>query len=276
MNTKRFLIILSFIFLFMLGIWLPVNAAPVRQVISTPTAGPDGRIIHIVQPGDNCTSVTLRYGITVDQLRQLNSKLDENCILVEGQELLIGIVSLAGTPTAGPSPTALPPTASPTPFTGTTIICVRLFNDINGNTLRDTDEPTIEGGAISVTEINGEYSASLSTVASVDPEYPGECFNEVPEGEYNITVGIPDSYNPTRSLNSSLKVNAGDLATVNFGAQSKDVVVGVDPADDPTGSSPIFGILGTLFLLGGAGLAYYAWRSGKPESKLAGGGMLKK
>lgn len=277
MNSKRFLIILTFIFLFMLGLWLPANAAPLNQAISTPTAGPDGRIIHIVQPGETCTSITLRYGITEDQLRQLNSRLDENCTLVEAQELLIGIISLAGTPTAGPSPTALPPTASPTPFTGTTLICVLLYEDANGNTLRDDGEPAIEGGAISVTEINGEYSASLGTVANVDPEYVGECFTDVPEGEYNITVGIPDLYNPTVSLNNTLKVNAGDQATLSFGAQSKEG--GIEDPTDPNvggGGSPIFGILGTIFLLGGAGLGYYAWRSGRPESKLAGGGMLKK
>jgi hypothetical protein len=275
MNPKRFLIILVLIAIFTLGLWLPANAAPVGQVISTPTAGPDGRIIYIVQPGETCIRVAAINGITVDQLRQLNSKLDENCTLVEGQELLIGIISLAGTPTAGPSPTPLPPTASPTPFTGTTLICVLLYEDRNGNTLRDTDEPAIEGGAISVTEINGEYSASLSTIASIDPEYQGECFRDVPEGEYNITVGVPDTYNATMNPDSTLKVNAGDQATLSFGAQSRAIVRDPEDGKDP-GGSPIFGILGTLFLLGGAGLGYYAWRSGRPESKLAGGGMLKK
>lgn len=277
MNAKRFLIILTFILLFMLGLWLPVNAAPVGQVIVTPTAGADGRIIYVVQPGETCIRVAAINGITVDQLRQLNSKLDENCTLVEGQELLIGIISLAGTPTAGPSPTSLPPTASPTPFTGTTLICVLLYEDTNGNTLRDTDEPAIEGGAISVTEINGEYSASLGTIASIDPEYQGECFQDVPEGEYNITVAVPDLYNSTMSPDSTLKVNAGDQAFLSFGAQSQEIVANPDSGNNQgSGSSPIFGILGTLFLLGGAGLGYYAWRSGKPESKLSGGGMLKK
>jgi len=277
MNLKRFFIIFTLITLFMLGIWLPASAAPKQQTIPTPTAGVDGRIIYKVQAGDSCFRIAAINGITEEQLRQLNSKLDENCTIVEGEDLLIGIISLAGTPTAGPSPTSLPPTASPTPFTGTTIICVLLYEDINGNTLRDADEPAIEGGAISVTEINGEYSASLSTIANIDPLYQGECFNDVPEGEYNITVGAPDGYNPTVDLSKTLKVNAGDQALLSFGAQSEEEVLpnGGTTGDDDN-SSPIFGILGTLFLLGGAGLGYYAWRSGKPESKLSGGGMLKK
>lgn len=276
MNLKRFLVILTFLLILMLGVWLPANAAPTAQVIPTPTAGTDGRILYVVQAGDSCYRVAAINNITLDQLRQFNTNLDENCTLTEGQQLLIGIVSTAGTPTAGPSPTALPPTVSPTPFTGTTIICVLLYEDINGNTLRDAAEPAIADGAVSVTENNGKFSASLNTIASVDPEYRGECFQDVPEGEYNITVGIPDTYNPTMSLNRLLKVSAGDQAQVSFGAQSKALEIVAE--DDPKsgGSSPLLGILGGLFLLGGIGLGYYAWRSGRPESKLSSGGVLKK
>jgi len=264
----------------LLGLWLPANAAPnMQQTDPTATPGADGRILYIVKAGDNCFRVAALHTITIEQLRQLNKTLDENCTLIEGQELLISIVSLAGTPTAGPSPTAAPPTATPTPFTGTTEVCVLLFEDSNGDSLRQETEPAVAGGAISVTENNGEYSAAQETVIPADPAvYQGVCFLDVPEGNYNITVGIPDNYNPTVELNRSLDVNAGDLAFVGFGVQSKDVVV--DPgANDPSdkGTSPLFGILGGFLLLGGAALGYYAWRSGKPESKLSGGsGFLKK
>lgn len=280
MNPKRFFILFTIISFLLLGLWLPANAASnMQQVIPTATPGPDGRIIYIVQPGDSCYRVAAIHSITVEQLRQLNSKLDESCTLIEGQELLIGIVSLAGTPTAGPSPTPAPPTASPTPFTGTTEICILLFEDANGDALREETEPAIAGGAVSVTENNGEYSAAQETTIQADPAaYQGICFSNVPEGSYNITVGIPDNYNPTTNLNYSLDVKAGDRAEVGFGIQSKDVVV--DPgANTPTEkkTSPIFGILGGLLLLGGAVLGYYAWKSGRPESKLSGGsGMLKK
>jgi hypothetical protein len=92
-------------------------------------------------------------------------------------------------------------------------------------------------------------------------------------------VGIPDNYNPTMELNYSLDVNAGDLAFVDFGIQSQDVVVDPGAAEENNGSSGrsvALGFLGAFFLLGGAGLGYYAWRSGRPESKLSGGGFLKK
>jgi len=281
MNPKRLLVLFALISLLLFGLWLPANAASnMQQIIPTATPGVDGRILYIVQPGDSCFRVAAIHGITVDQLRQLNSKLDVDCGLIEGQELLIGMVSLVGTPTAGPSPTPAPPTASPTPFTGTTEICILLFNDYNGNALREETEPAVAGGAISVTENNGEYSAAQDTVIPADPEaYQGICFSNVPEGSYNITVGIPDNYNPTTNLNYSLDVQAGDRAEVSFGIQSKEVVAdtaATTPEDKPK-MSPIFGILGGFLLLGGAALGYYAWRSGKPESKLSGGsGVLKK
>jgi hypothetical protein len=279
MNPKRFFVLFTLMSLLLLGLWLPANAAPgMQQQISTPTPGADGRIIYIVQAGDNCSRVALLNAITIEQLRQLNSKLDENCSLVEGQELLISIVSLAGTPTAGPSPTAAPPTVSPTPFTGTTEICVLLFDDKNGNALREETEPAVAGGAVSVTENNGAYSAAQNTVIPSDPAaYQGICFSNVPEGSYNITVGIPDNYNPTMDLNYSLNVNAGDRASVGFGIQSKDIQLGTGekPAEQPK-TSPVFGIVGGLLLLGGAVLGYFAWRSGKPESKLSGGSSFLK
>jgi len=278
MNPKRFLILLSLIGLLLFGLWLPAGAAPnAQQEIPTPTPGEDGRIIYIVQPGDSCFRVAALMKITVDQLRQLNSRLDENCTLTEGQELLIGVVA-AATPTVEVNLTPGTPTVTPTPLSGLTEVCVLLFNDINGNAMREEVEPAVGGGAVSVTEINGKYSASLDTVLSSDPAaYQGVCFTNIPEGTYNITVGIPDNFNPTMSLSYSLKVNAGDRAFVDFGAQSKDVVV--DPGASGAGeggASTVLVVFGVLLLLGGAGLGYYAWRSGKPESKLSGGGMLRK
>jgi hypothetical protein len=78
-------------------------------------------------------------------------------------------------------------------------------------------------------------------------------------------------------LKYALEVNAGDRAFVDFGIQSKQEVIGTgkEPVDEPK-TSPIFGIIGGLLLLGGAGLGYYAWRSGRPESKLSGGSSILK
>ena len=82
MNPKRFFILFTLMSLVLFGLWLPAGAAPGIQQISTPTAGPDGRIIYIVQPGDSCIRVAALNGITEQQLRTLNSTLDENCSLL--------------------------------------------------------------------------------------------------------------------------------------------------------------------------------------------------
>ena len=279
MNPKRLFILFTLVSLLLFGLWLPANAAPAtQQIIPTSTPGPDGRILYIAKAGDNCTIVAALNSITIDQLRQLNKGLDEDCTVIEGQEYLVGIVSVAGTPTPGASPTPGLPTASPTPLTSTTDVCVLLFEDSNGNAIREETEPAVAGGAVSVTENNGEYSAAQDTVIPADPAaYQGICFLDVPAGSYNVTVGIPDNYNATTELSYSLNVNAGDRAFVPFGIQSRDVVVdpGANDPNDKAGKTPILGILGILFLLGGAGVGYYAWRSGKPESKLSGG-MLRK
>ena len=279
MNLKRFSVLFILISLILFGVWLPAGAAPnAQQEIPTPTPGADGRILYVVQPGDNCFRVAAINKITVDQLRQLNSDLDESCTLYEGQELLIGIVSVE-TPTVQAAFTQGAPTVTPTPLSGLTEVCVLLFEDENGNAMREELEPAIAGGAVSVTENNGKYSASLDTILPADTTvYPGVCFTNIPEGTYNITVAIPDNYNATTELSYTLEVNAGDRAFVPFGAQSQDVVADPGTVDDggTSGTSTILGIFGVILLLGGAGLGYYAWRTSKPESKLSGGGILRK
>jgi len=277
MKSKRFLIFIFLASLLLLGLWLPVNAAPVTQIqYSTPTPGVDGRIIYIVQAGDNCLRVAALHGITEGDLRSLNSKLDANCTLVEGQELLIGLGGVAVTPTSGLPPTPAPPTVVPTPFSGTTEICVLLFDDQNGDSLRQALEPAVAGGAVSVTETNGAYSATLETVIPADTAaYQGICFTNVPEGDYNISMGVPSGYNPTMAISYNLQVKAGDRAFVDFGVQSVQTSVTGDESTQK-GTSPLLAIFGVLLLLGGAGLGWFAWQSARPESKLGGGGILKK
>ncbi len=282
MKSKRLIVLILLTVMVLFGLWLPAGAAPSAQVqYATPTPGADGRIIYVVQPGDTCIRVALLNGLSVEQLRALNSKLDANCTLITGQELLIGLSgAAAATPTSGPSPTPAPPTFTPTPFTGTTEICVLLFDDQNGDALRQETEPAIAGGAVSVTEINGKYSASQTTSINPDPTvYQGVCFKDVPEGSYNISVAIPDGYNPTTDLAYKLDVKAGDRAFVPFGAQSTQTTI-TQPQDNGgnSGSSTsiLLGIVGGLLLLGGVGLGWYTWWAGRPESKLSGGSKLLK
>lgn len=279
---SRFLLFLGLIVpaLFFLGILLPfsgASAAPDMQFV-TSTPGPDGRILYTVVAGDSCLQVAFLHGITVPQLRQFNTRLDENCTLTVGQQLVVGLVS-SNVATAGPAPTLPSPTVTATPVSGTTEVCVLLFDDANGDALRQETELGIEGGAVSLTNLNGSYSQQQNTSAAVDPdtlEPVRTCFIDVPSGEYNVSMAVPDAYNPTMLLSYTLTVKAGDRASIDFGAQSKTLTAS-EPADTQTNNrSSILGIFGFLLLLGGVGLGYYAYRSGQPKSKLKGSPLAKR
>ena len=275
------LILCSFVLLLLLfSVLLPfagVRAAPDAQFI-TATPGPDGRILYTVVDGDSCLQVALLHGITVQQLRQFNTRLDEDCTLSVGQQLVVGLAQPEA-PTAGPAPTLPSPTVTATPVSGTTEVCVLLFNDMNGDAVRQETELGIEGGAVSLTNLNGSYSETQITVSVVDPDTllpVRSCFVDVPGGEYNVSMAVPDEYNHTMLLSYTLTVKAGDIAEISFCAQSKTITVS-EPTDSQAGNrSSLLGIFGFLLLLGGAGLGYYAYRSGQPKSKLKGSPLTKR
>jgi len=246
-------------------------AAPAAQVqtYSTPTPGADGRILYVVEEGDSCLRISLMTGVSMEYLRQTNH-LDENCTIRTGQELVIGIgAPAAASPTPGPALTPTPglPTATP-PSGGTAEVCVALYNDSNGDGLRqaNTDalgnylpagtEPIVAGGAISLTSLTGTYSRTLDTIEGYDPV----CFTDVPDGKYSVSAAVPDGYNPTTVLNYSMEVIPGDTTYVSFGAQVKSQ----NPIESvSTGRVPILGIVGALLLLGGIGLGIFALRMRK-------------
>ena len=233
---------------------VPAAAAPQDQIYySTPTPDANGRIIYIVKPGETCLSISLLTGVPLEQIRNLNS-LGEDCLLRENQELLLAVATPIA-PTAGPSatPTAILP--SPTPFNGTGEVCVYLFEDVNGNSVPDENETGIVAGAISLTDRIGKVSLTGKTLGTTKPV----CFSDLQEGEYNVSVGVPEGYNATTQLNSTLNVRAGETSNIDFGAQLSAAAQPLSPAEG--GKSPLMGILGILVLLGGAVLGFFALRN---------------
>ncbi len=86
------------------------------------------------------------------------------------------------------------------------------------------------------------------------------CFLDLSEGEYSITVAVPEGYNPTTSTSYVLDIKAGDDTYLGFGAQiNSETETEVDTAGG-TNRSALLGILGGLFLLVGVGLAVFGTR----------------
>jgi hypothetical protein len=237
-----------------------VQAAPgdPQGAYPSPTPQPNGQIIYIVKSGDTCEYISLMYGVTLEYLRTTNN-LDANCTLREGQRLTLGIGGpAAASPTPGPSPTPTVPQPTATPGVGGLAqVCVLVYNDINGDGLRQSTEVAIAGAAVSLTSLNGPYSKTLTTVINPDATaYQGTCFTDVPMGQYNVSAAAPDGYNPTINLTSKIVVSAGDIAYIDYGAQLKTVV---DPGNSTKQRSPLMGILGAVFLLAGIGMGIYVW-----------------
>ncbi len=248
---------LVFIPVLLLGLLLlltmPAQASPQQQVFYT-TSTPDetGRIVYVVQPNDSCLLIELLTGVKVNQIIQINN-LDEACTLREGQQLVLSYYETP-TPTVGPSPTTTPVLPTPTPFNGNGEVCVYLFDDVNGNGNPEESEVQIAGGAVSVTDREGEVNLTGNTIGGLDLL----CFADVPEGDYNVSVAPPEGYNPTTAMNFPLVVKAGDQSILNFGAQISS------RADLPSvqegGKSPLMLIIGAVLILLGGGIGFYFFR----------------
>jgi hypothetical protein len=257
MRKPLWIFLFLFVFLGVGLIWAsPVIADSQKQVsYATPTARPDGRVVYIVQEGDSCLRIQLLTGVTVDQLRSIN-RLDQECTLIPGKELLLAVITPQPTQTNNPNITPTPLLPTPTPYNGNGQVCVQLFNDINGDATREDNELPLAGGAVSISDRLGQVSKTANTTDADDPV----CV-DIPEGEYNISMAIPSGYNATTTLNlQSIKVQAGDLAILEFGAQTSSVLQVQAPTVEspaPAGTGLLLAILGGMFVLFGIGLGVY-------------------
>jgi hypothetical protein len=245
-------------------------AAPQAQwtVFPTPTPGPDGRIIYIVQKDETLWRISAITGVKVEVLRQLNN-MGPDQYPVEGQKLLIGFAGPAGgSATPGTAPTQAAGTPTPTASPGWGILCVLLYNDLNGDSMRQETEPSIPGGEISVSNRLGSVSLTAqtpsggtdTTILEPTPQERGYvCFDQLLQGEYLISVAAPEGYNRTTSLNQTLMMEAGQTTLLAFGAQANsELQAQTAIIPDSPRKSPIMGIIGGALLVAGIGLGIYA------------------
>jgi hypothetical protein len=248
----------------------PTMAKPLAQltVFPTPTPGPDGKVIYVVQPNDTLWRISAITNVSIDTIRELNN-LGVNDTILPGDRLLLGYAGpSSGAPTAGPLPTQAAVTPSPTAPPGWGILCVLLYNDINGDSMRQETEASIPGGEISVSNRLGTISLTAETPSGgiattiVDPtpqESGYTCFDQLLQGEYLISVAAPEGYNRTTVLNKSLRLEAGQTTQLAFGAQANsELQAETALIPDSPRKSPLMGIIGGVLLAAGIGLGMYA------------------
>jgi len=231
-----------------------ISTASAQVYYYTPTAEANGNVYYVVKSGDTCDTISLLNNVPLETLRSLNQlDLDKCRFLQIGQKLLLTTVP---TPviTIGPSPTPTSMLPTPEPIKGFGTICVFLYNDVNGNAMAEPSEVTdtgLAGGAISVASVAGDYSKTGTTIGTGKPV----CFTDAPEGEYNISIAIPDGYNATSAQNHTIQLKRGDTSTVNFSAQASSSLK-ADNGGQGSGSA-LLAVVGGVFILGAIGLGLY-------------------
>ena len=107
----------------------------------------------------------------------------------------------------------------------------------------------------------GNISKTETTVTGLDPI----CFQELPEGDYNITVAVPEGFNPTTVVNYSLQIDPGSETFLDFGAQPNAEQLVEAPPPTGSGPSPMWGVLGGLLIFGGIVLGVVAGWLARPR-----------
>ncbi len=233
---------------------LAASGAPTgAQGFVTPTPGPDGKIIYVVQDGDALWTIAALSGKSVEELMALNG-IQSGDFLRPGMELLLGIAGPAQ-PTAAPQaqPTDTPRPLTPTPVFGTGEICVMLFLDVNGDARLTEGEPPLSGGQISIADPTGVLAGEHTTDAAAE----GYCFVQLENGDYNVSAAAPEGHNPTTTMNVPVRLDPGEVKHIEFGAQASAALGGSGGSASRSGA---LGVVGVVLLLAAVGLGVVASR----------------
>ncbi|HOA22660.1 MAG TPA: LysM peptidoglycan-binding domain-containing protein [Aggregatilineales bacterium] len=239
--------------------------------IATPDA--TGRIVHTVQEGDMLGTIAALYGVTVQQIVELNN-LPSDDIIVLGQQLLIKPgESAPPAETTEPTeeateateppaePTAEPATEQPTATgeaLGTGTLCVLSYEDVNGNAVRDPQEPNLAGVTFVLSD--GAETVSRYTTDGISEPH---CFAELLPGAYEVSW-TGDHFVPTTDQSWRVEVKGGDILSHEFGAQPRAAAGEVQDERAGSGGLPnwliaLLGSLSVVVVLSAIGLvAYFA------------------
>lgn len=272
------LIIVFFLSFTLLGQFAAPSRFASAQDAPFNTATPDanGYIYHTVRENEYCYTIAELYNTSVERIISLNN-LDLNCTIFVGRTLLVAIVTATAVPpTAEPVPAqpTFPPQEAqptqppadfvpePTAMLDTGKVCIILFHDVDGNGMRTDGENFLYGGEVSINDRTGTVSRVSTTVAGDPDTTKPMCFEQLPPGEYNISIAVPDGFNNTTATNHAITVVSGETITIDFGAQEA-TPEDMNMQGEARALSPLLFILGGVILLSGLGLLFYMVRARK-------------
>ncbi len=215
---------------------------PSPTPLPTATPRPDGATVHVVESGETLYGIALRYGVSADQIRELNpGSIGPNDLIQTGQELVISVSGEAATATPLPEPTTATPegepeaTPSPTeePAAGASI-CVLAFHDRNGDKVRDPDAeelmPNVKFTLADASGVVAEYSTD-----GVSEPY---CFTELDAGSYRVIQEVPTGYEPTGLSEQNVALGAGTSFDFEFGSARIEEAPDSEETDEEAETSP--------------------------------------
>ena len=205
---------------------------PAPTAVPTPTRSGHEQV-YTVQPGDTLYAIATRHGLSAAELAQANG-MGMGDILHVGRELIIpGTTAPTRAPTtSAPQPTT--PAAGGTPDGGAPAegqgqIRVSVFDDINGNGLRDAGEPLLAGARIVLLSAEGSQIGEIITDGVTDPH----TFQGLAPGAYTIREEDPSGYASTSANQWTVPLDAAGEVEVFFGnrvAQPAPATVAPPPA----------------------------------------------
>lgn len=150
-----------------------------------------------------------------------------------------------------------PNAAAPTVAPGTASVCVRLYDDKNGNSVLDGTEQSLAQGEFALVRLETGDTVGTYLTDGVNEPY---CFEALDSGEYRVIATLPNGYVPTTANSWNFSLAAASTANLEFGAQASAI------ATPPPGGSglgnrdvltALLGAFGVIFLVLAAGVSIF-------------------